>query len=65
DYLYILLSAVIALNGAMVGSVIWLARQDRPIGERHYRMILDREDILEDEIRQMKKELKKLREKAV
>lgn len=31
-WLYILLSSIIALNGVMVGSVIWLARQDRPIG---------------------------------
>lgn len=29
-----LLAAIIALNGAMVGSVVWLARQERPIG--HY-----------------------------
>ncbi|MBC8185127.1 hypothetical protein H8E88_28875 [candidate division KSB1 bacterium] len=43
SWLFILLSAIIALNAAMVGSVIWLARQDRPIGQRHYDEIIDRE----------------------
>ena len=42
-WLYILLSAIIALNGAIVGSVVWLARQDRPISQRHYDEIVDRE----------------------
>ena len=43
NWLYILLSAIIALNAAMVGSVVWLARQDRPVGQRHYDEIIDRE----------------------
>ena len=31
NWLYIMLSSIIALNGVVVGSVVWLARQDRPI----------------------------------
>jgi len=43
NWLYISLSAIIALNAAMVGSVFWLARQDKPVGQRHYVEIIDRE----------------------
>lgn len=56
-WLYILLSAIIALNGAMVGSVIWMARQDRPIGQRHYDQMLSREEELERELREVKRRL--------
>lgn len=61
NYIYILLAAIIALNGAMVGSVVWLARQERPIGQRQYDTILGREDIMEREIRALKSEIEALK----
>jgi|GEM_PF-2648158 len=56
-WLYILLSSIIALNGVMVGSVIWLARQDRPIGQRHYDLLLANDERFENEIRRLSKDL--------
>jgi len=53
NWLYIMLSSIIALNGVMVGSVVWLARQDRPIAQRHYDQIIDRETQLEREVRRL------------
>lgn len=50
SWLYILLAAIIALNGTMVGAVVWLARQDKPVTQRHYKKILEREDKLEEEL---------------
>ena len=61
NYIYILLAAIIALNGAMVGSVVWLARQERPIGQRQYETILGREDVMEREIRALKSEIEALK----
>ncbi len=55
--LYILLSSIIALNGIMVGSVIWLARQDRPVGQRHYDQLLDNDQELERKIRRLSKDV--------
>jgi len=60
NWLYILLGAIIALNGAMVGSVIWLARQERPIGQKQYDELLDREFQLQKEIREIKLRLDRL-----
>lgn len=62
NWLYILLSAIIALNGAMVGSVVWLARQERPIGQKQYNEILDQEHQLQKEIREIKLRLDRLEE---
>ncbi len=56
-WLYILLSSIIALNGVMVGSVIWLARQDRPIGQRHYEQLLANDERFEKEISRLSKDL--------
>jgi len=56
-WLYILLSSIIALNGVMVGSVIWLARQDRPIGQRHYDLLLANDERFENEINKLTKDL--------
>lgn len=61
NHIDILLAAIIALNGAMVGSVIWLAKQDRPIGKIHYEKILRREDEIEEEIRAIKKTIENLK----
>jgi len=63
-WLYLLLSAIIALNGAMVGSVVWLARQERPVGQRHYEQILRREDEIEREILSLRQRLENI-EKAI
>jgi hypothetical protein len=57
-WLYILLSSIIALNGVMVGSVIWLARQDRPIGQRHYDLLLENDERFESEISRLSKDLR-------
>jgi len=53
NWIYILLSSIIALNGVMVGSVVWLARQDRPIAQRHYDLINQREAELERQVRSL------------
>ncbi len=52
---------VFTLMGVMVGSVVWLARQDRPITQRHYEQILAREDHFEEELRAVKKTLETLK----
>jgi uncharacterized membrane protein SpoIIM required for sporulation len=57
-WLYILLAGIIALNGAMVGSVVWLAMQDRPIAKKHYDTIIAREDEFEAKLSQLEKLLK-------
>jgi len=61
SWILTMLSAVIALNGVMVGAVIWLARQDKPITQRHYEQILTREDRLEEELRSLKKDFETLK----
>lgn len=61
DHIYMLLVAIIALNGAMVGSVVWLARQDKPIGKIHYDQIIKREVEMEEEIRLIKKTIENLK----
>lgn len=53
SWLYIMLSSIIALNGVVVGSVVWLARQDRPIAQRHYDLINQREAELERQVRSL------------
>jgi len=57
NWIFIMLSAIIALIGVMVGSVVWLARQDRPIAQRHYDQILDREAQIEKEIRRLSEDM--------
>lgn len=57
NWLYIMLSSIIALNGVMVGSVVWLARQDRPIAQRHYDLINQREAELEQQVRKLSEEV--------
>lgn len=57
NWIYILLSSIIALNGVMVGSVVWLARQDRPIAQRHYDLINQREADLEQQVRRLSQEV--------
>ncbi len=57
NWIYGLLSAIIALVGVMVGSVIWLARQDRPLGQRHYDQLLANDERFESEIRKLSKDL--------
>jgi len=53
NWLYIMLSSIIALNGVVVGSVIWLARHEKPIGQRHFDQIIDRENELERQMRRL------------
>jgi chromosome segregation ATPase len=57
NWIYGLLSALIALIGVMVGSVVWLARQDRPIGQRHYDILLANDERFENEISKLSKDL--------
>jgi chaperonin cofactor prefoldin len=57
NWLYIMLSSIIALNGVVVGSVVWLARQDRPIVQRHYDLINHREAELEKQVRRLSEEV--------
>lgn len=59
QWLYILLSSIIALIGIMVSSVLWLAKQDRPITTKHYNEILKRENYLEKELLKLKEEMAK------
>jgi peptidoglycan hydrolase CwlO-like protein len=48
DRLANLLTAVIGLIAVVVGVVFWFARQERPIGKKHYdRLIKQDEDIVE------------------
>jgi len=56
--LYILLSGIIALIGIMVSSVLWLAKQDRPVTMKHYNEIMERETYLEKELWKLKGDLK-------
>ncbi len=58
-WLYILLSGIIALIGIMVSSVLWLAKQDRPVTTKHYNEILKRESYLEKELLKLKEEMAK------
>lgn len=58
-WLYILLSGIIALIGIMVSSVLWLAKQDRPVTTKHYNEILKRESYLEKELLKLKEEIAK------
>jgi len=52
-WVFTLLAAIVALMGIMVSAVIWLARQDKPITQRHYEQILAREDRLEEKLRHL------------
>ncbi len=56
-WLYILLSGIIALIGIMVSSVLWLAKQDRPVTIKHYKEIKERESYLEKELQKLRKDL--------
>jgi hypothetical protein len=61
-YLYMHLSAMIGLNGVIVGTVVWLARRDKPMVQRHYDELVERDRELERELRALKRELTALRE---
>lgn len=58
-WLYLLLSGIIALIGVMVSSVLWLAKQDRPVTTKHYNEILKRESYLEKELLKLKEDMAK------
>ncbi|MEW6620472.1 MAG: hypothetical protein AB1422_14245 [bacterium] len=58
NWMFILLAAIIALNGAMVGSVVWLAVQDRPISKKHYDQIMVKEEEFETKLKGFEKLLK-------
>ena len=58
---FTMLASIIALMGVMVGSVVWLARQDRPVTQRHYEQIMIREDRLEEKVRHLEKTLETLK----
>jgi len=60
NWLYMLLAAIIALNGAMVGSVVWLARQERPIGHYEYEKLQERDFTLEERLRALERRLQQL-----
>lgn len=59
NWLYILLSGIIALIGVMVSSILWLAKQDRPVTTKHYNEILKRESYLEKELVKLKEDMAK------
>ena len=61
NWLYIMLFSIIALNAAMVGSVVWLARQDRPIGKRHYDEIVDKEIKFERRLLQLSNDIQMIK----
>lgn len=56
-YLHIMVAAVIALMGVMVSTVVWMARQDRPVAQKHYERIVKREEEMEVDIRSLKREV--------
>ncbi|MEW6482944.1 MAG: hypothetical protein AB1397_08155 [bacterium] len=60
-WLYILLSSIIGLIGIMVGSVLWLAKQERPMSMKHYKEITKREEYLEKEIFDLKEAIEGLK----
>jgi len=60
-YLHIMVAAVIALMGVMVSTVVWMARQDRPVAQKHYERIVKREDEMEVDIRSLKREMELLK----
>ncbi|MEW6102567.1 MAG: hypothetical protein AB1630_01915 [bacterium] len=59
--LYILLSSIIGFMGIMVGSVLWLAKQERPMSMKHYKEITKREEYLEKEIFELKEAIEELK----
>ncbi|MEW6102562.1 MAG: hypothetical protein AB1630_01890 [bacterium] len=59
--LYILLSSIIGFIGIMVGSVLWLAKQERPMSMKHYKEITKREEYLEKEIFELKEAIEELK----
>ncbi|MEW6007767.1 MAG: hypothetical protein AB1595_06440 [bacterium] len=64
-WLYILLSSIIGLIGVMVASVLWLAKQERPMSMKHYNEITTRERWLEKEVLKLKKDIDGLKEVSV
>ncbi|MFH2011765.1 MAG: hypothetical protein ABIJ37_03520 [Pseudomonadota bacterium] len=61
NYLYIMIGSLIALMGVMVSTVVWMARQDRPVAQKHYERIVRREDEMEVDIRSLKREMELLK----
>jgi septal ring factor EnvC (AmiA/AmiB activator) len=61
NWLYLLVSAIIALNGAMVGSVVWLARQERPMSKKELQKLIEEEtDTIKFDLAELKSRLNRL-----
>jgi len=61
NWLYILVSAIIALNGAMVGSVVWLARQERPMSKKELqKLIEEKTDTIKFDLAELKSRVNRL-----
>jgi len=60
NWLYILVSAIIALNGAMVGSVVWLARQERPMSKKEFEKLIEKTDTIDFELAELKSRVNRL-----
>lgn len=61
NWLYLLVSAIIALNGAMVGSVVWLARQERPMSKKELqKLIEEKTDTIKFDLAELKSRVNQL-----
>lgn len=60
NWLYLLVSAIIALNGAMVGSVVWLARQERPMSKKKFQKLIEKTDSIDYEVAELKSRINRL-----
>lgn len=60
NWLYLLVSAIIALNGAMVGSVVWLARQERPMSKKEFQKLVERTESIDFEVAELKSRINRL-----
>jgi hypothetical protein len=60
NWLYLLVSAIIALNGAMVGSVVWLARQERPMSKKEFQKLVERTETIDFEVAELKSRVNRL-----
>lgn len=60
NWLYLLVSAIIALNGAMVGSVVWLARQERPMSKKELQKLIERTESIDFEVTELKSRVNRL-----
>jgi len=60
NWLYLLVSAIIALNGAMVGSVVWLARQERPMSKKEFEKLIEKTETIDFEVAELKSRVNRL-----